>query len=69
MKTAKRKSKPTKKKNLKQIAFTRFMLVVAFFIIWIGGISVRLVHLQVTQHDWLRERALDQRQDVKKSRL
>ena len=69
MKTATRKSKPAKKKNLKQIAFTRFMLVVAFFIIWIGGISVRLVHLQVTQHDWLRERALDQRQDVKKSRL
>lgn len=68
MKTAKRKGKPVKK-NLKQIAFTRFMLVVAFFIVWIGGISVRLVHLQVTQHAWLRERALDQRQDVKKSRL
>lgn len=52
-----------------QTAFTRFMLVVAFFLLWIGGISVRLVHLQVNQHDWLRERALAQRQDVKRSRM
>ena len=65
----KKKVKKTKKKDLRQVAFTRFMLIVAFFILWIGGIGVRLVHLQVTQHDWLRERALDQRQDVKKSRL
>ncbi|MFT3745667.1 MAG: penicillin-binding protein 2 [Pyrinomonadaceae bacterium] len=46
---------------MKQVAYTRFMLVVAFFVLWIGGISVRLVHLQVTQHDWLRERAEDGR--------
>jgi cell division protein FtsI (penicillin-binding protein 3) len=58
-----------KKRNLKQVAFTRFMLVVAFFVLWIGGISVRLVHLQVTQHEWLRERAVDLRQDVKQTRL
>lgn len=44
------------------------MLVVAVFILWIGGISVRLVHLQVTQHEWLRERALDVRQDIKQTR-
>lgn len=44
------------------------MLVVAVFILWIGGISVRLVHLQVTQHEWLRTRALDVRQDIKQSR-
>jgi cell division protein FtsI (penicillin-binding protein 3) len=45
------------------------MLVVAFFVLWIGGISVRLVHLQVTQHSWLRERAVDLRQDVKQTRM
>ena len=54
---------------MKQVAFTRFMLVVAFFVLWMGGISVRLVHLQVTQHAWLKEQALDNRQDVKKSRM
>ena len=57
-----------KKKNMRQIAFTRFMLVVAVFVIWMGGIGVRLFHLQVTQHAWLREKALDLRQDVKKER-
>ncbi len=50
---------------MKQVAFTRFMLVVAFFAVWICGISVRLVHLQVTQHTWLRGRAQDMRQDIK----
>lgn len=61
--------KKTKKKNLKQVAFTRFMLIVAFLVMWIGGISVRLVHLQVTQHQWLKERAVDLRQDVKHTRM
>lgn len=41
------------------------MLVVAFFALWICGISARLVHLQITQHAWLKERAVDLRQDVK----
>ena len=58
-----------KKQNLKQMAFTRFMLVVAVLVLWIGGISVRLVHLQVTQHAWLKEKALDMRQDVKSTRM
>ena len=53
---------------MRQIAFTRFMLIVAVFVIWIGGIGVRLFHLQVTQHAWLREKALDLRQDVKRER-
>ena len=53
---------------MRQVAFTRFMLVVAVFVIWIGGIGVRLFHLQVTQHAWLREKALDLRQDVKQAR-
>ena len=51
------------------MAFTRFMLVVAIFVIWIGGISVRLVNLQVTQHAWLKEKAQDIRQDVKQTRM
>ncbi len=59
----------TKKKDLRQIAFTRFMLVVAVFILWIGGIGVRLVNLQVTQHAWLREKATDIRQDLKQTRM
>ena len=63
------KKKPVKKKNFRQIAFTRFMFIVAFFVLWIGGISARLVHLQVKQHDYLSERAARQRQDVKRSKL
>lgn len=55
--------------NMKQVAFTRFMFVVAFFVLWMGGISVRLVHLQVTQHAWLKEKAVDMRQDVKHTRM
>ncbi|MBP6214012.1 MAG: penicillin-binding protein 2, partial [Pyrinomonadaceae bacterium] len=65
---AKRISKK-KKTNSRQVAFTRFMLIVAFFTVWMLGISARLVHLQVTQHSWLREKAVDQRQDVKKSKM
>lgn len=61
--------KRTSKKNLRQIAFTRFMLVVAVLILWIGGIGVRLFNLQVTQHAALREKALDLRQDVKHDRM
>ena len=63
-----RRSKKTKK-NLRQVAFTRFMFVVAFFVLWIGGISARLVNLQVTQHAWLKEKATDIRQDVKQTRM
>lgn len=63
MKTAKRK-----KTDHSRVAYTRFMLVVAVFVLWIGGISVRLVHLQVNQHAWLKERALDVRQDIKQTR-
>ena len=66
---AKRANKKNSKKDLMQTAFTRFMLVVAFFVLWIGGIGVRLVHLQVTQHDWLSKKAQDQRQDEKRTRL
>ena len=51
-----------------QTGFTRFMLIVAFFILWIGGIGVRLVHLQINQHEMLRGKALNQRRDQIKSR-
>jgi cell division protein FtsI (penicillin-binding protein 3) len=63
-----RKKKSAKKKDLRQVAFTRFMLVVAVFVLWIGGISARLVHLQVTQHDDLRAKAQGIRRDVKQTR-
>lgn len=65
-----RNRKPkSKKPNLTQTTFTRFMLIVALMVVWLGVISVRLVHLQVNQHQWLRGRAEDQRQDVKRSKL
>jgi len=51
------------------MAFIRFMLVVAVFALWIGGISIRLVNLQITQHAWLKEKALDNRQDVKQTQM
>lgn len=61
--------KRTKKANPRQTAFTRFMLIVAVLVLWMGGIGVRLVHLQVTKHEWLKERADNQRVDVKRSKL
>jgi cell division protein FtsI (penicillin-binding protein 3) len=45
------------------------MFIVAIFILWIGGISVRLVHLQVSQNEWLSERAQNQRRDLVKSKM
>ncbi len=51
-----------------QTVFTRFMLIVAFFVLWIGGIGVRLVYLQINQHEMLRDKALDQRRDQIKSK-
>ncbi|MCC6327573.1 MAG: penicillin-binding protein 2 [Acidobacteria bacterium] len=66
-----RRARPKKRTspNPRQTAFTRFMLIVAFLVLWMGGISVRLVHLQVSKHEWLKERAESQRVDVKKSKL
>src|SRR5438132_13465418 len=62
-------SRKPKNTNLKQVAFTRFMLIVAVFVLWIGGIGARLVNLQVTQHAWLKEKAVDLRQNVKQTRM
>ncbi len=62
--------RPTsKKKSSVQTIFSRFLLIVAFFVVWIGIIGVRLVHLQISQHTWLRDKALDQRRDETKSKI
>jgi cell division protein FtsI (penicillin-binding protein 3) len=58
-----------KQSNARQTAFTRFMFVVAVFVIWMCGISVRLVHLQINQHEELSDRAERQRRDVKRTKL
>ncbi|MDQ2747147.1 MAG: penicillin-binding transpeptidase domain-containing protein [Acidobacteriota bacterium] len=58
-----------KKHDPAQTAFNRFMLIVAFFVLWIGAIGVRLVHLQVNESQWLRDKAQDQRRDELKTRL
>ena len=56
-----KKIRPNRKPaDLKKLLFTRFMLIVAAFILWIGGISVRLVHLQINQHAYLLAKAKSQ---------
>jgi cell division protein FtsI (penicillin-binding protein 3) len=60
--------KKTSSKTSAQIAFARFTFIVALFAIWIGVIGVRLVHLQVHQAEWLREKAQDQRRDESKTK-
>ncbi len=62
-------SKKPKRNDMRQVAFTRFMFVIAVLVIWFGGVGARLVYLQVNEHDWLRKQALKQRIDVKKSRM
>ena len=54
---------------MSRIIYTRFMLVIAFFALWIGAIGVRLVHLQVKHADWYRAKALGQRRDIKKTKV
>ena len=48
----------------RQTAFLRYMLIVAVLLVWIGGISARLVYLQVNQHEWLKAQAASKRIDV-----
>ncbi len=64
-----KKTPAIKKKKSLQSVFTRYMLIVAVFIFWIAAIGVRLVHLQVNQHAWLSEQALNQRQIERKSKM
>src|SRR5690606_16443360 len=54
--------------NYRQVAFTRFMFIVAILVLWIGGVGARLVYLQVEMHEELREKAVGQRRDVKKTK-
>src|SRR5262245_34031642 len=42
----------------------RALYVAAFIVFWMFAISVRLVYLQVSQHETLVERARSQQQDV-----
>lgn len=65
MRTRKRKTKT----DSRQTAFLRYMLIVAVLIVWIGGISARLVYLQVNQHEWLKDKAESQRTDIKQSKM
>lgn len=65
----KRIKKKTKIKVSRQQVFNRYMLIVAILVIWIGGIGARLVHLQVQQHDWLKNKAENQRSNIKRSKL
>ncbi len=65
MRTRQRTTKP----DLRQAAFLRYMLIVAVLIVWIGGISARLVYLQVNQHEWLKDKAESQRTDIKQSKM
>ena len=53
----------------RQTAFLRYMLIVAILLIWIGGISARLVYLQVSQHEWLKGKASSPRIDVKQTKM
>jgi cell division protein FtsI (penicillin-binding protein 3) len=64
-----RLKKRPKNQDMKKVLFTRFMLIVAVFLLWIGGISVRLVHLQINQHAYLLAKATNQRLNVKKTKL
>ncbi|NNF00302.1 MAG: penicillin-binding protein 2 [Pyrinomonadaceae bacterium] len=64
----KRRTVRSTSKNSMQTVFTRFMLIVAVFIFWIGAIGVRLVHLQVNQHKELRTQAMKKRQYVHKTK-
>lgn len=66
---AKPKKNARKSEDQGKLLFTRFMLIIAVFVIWIGGIGVRLVHLQVQQHETLREQALIQRSNIKKKKM
>ncbi len=53
----------TQRTKQAQMVFARFLLIVGMWVIWMGVISVRLVHLQVNQHDWLLQKAQNQRRD------
>jgi len=51
----------TQRTRQAQMIYARFLLIVGIWVIWMGVISVQLVHLQVNQHDELVQRVLRQR--------
>lgn len=51
-------------KSQPDVSIRRTLFVAAFVAFWMLGISARLVHLQVTQHDKLVARARQQQQDA-----
>jgi cell division protein FtsI (penicillin-binding protein 3) len=53
----------TQRTKQAQTVFARFLLIVGIWVIWMGVIGVRLVHLQVNQHDWLLQKAQNQRRE------
>jgi cell division protein FtsI (penicillin-binding protein 3) len=60
----------TQKNKQSQMIYGRFLLIVAMWVIWMGVISVELVHLQVNQHEELTRKALNQRrQNIKEKQL
>lgn len=63
------KYKTIKKQNPVQTIFPRYMFIVALFVIWIGIIGIRLVHLQVNQSDLYRNQALSQRRIKVESKM
>jgi cell division protein FtsI (penicillin-binding protein 3) len=63
------KKRQKKRFDSRQTAFLRYMLFVAVLLVWIGGISARLVYLQVNQHEWLKGKASSQRIDVKQTKM
>ncbi|REK13890.1 MAG: penicillin-binding protein 2 [Acidobacteria bacterium] len=63
-----RSRKRTEKSPMRSV-FVRYMFIVAFLIIWIGIIGARLVHLQITQHDWLKSQAESTRGYEHKSKM
>src|SRR5690606_637992 len=65
----KKNARRRKKADSRQIAYARFMFIAAIVGFWFLGIGIRLAYLQVHQHEWLRAKALDQRQDTKKTKL
>ncbi|MFN6964134.1 MAG: peptidoglycan D,D-transpeptidase FtsI family protein [Pyrinomonadaceae bacterium] len=66
---ARTRKKVRKVADHRRVLFTRFTFVIALLVIWMGCIGVRLVHLQVNEHEYYLARAIDQRVDVKKSKL
>ncbi|MCX7639773.1 MAG: penicillin-binding protein 2 [Pyrinomonadaceae bacterium] len=58
-----------RKKDFRQETFVRFLLIVALFTIWLGIIGIRLVYLQISQHEFFKERAISQRRDKVRKRM